>query len=59
MLTLNQAATQLGLSPSTLLTQIKRGRLRARRVGPMWTVTEREVERYRAESVGKAGRRPK
>ena len=59
MLTLAQAAARLGLSPSTLLTQVQRGRVRARKVGPVWTVSEREVERYRAESLGKIGRPPK
>lgn len=57
MLTLAQAAVRLGLSPSTLRVQVKRGKLRARLVGKTWTVTEREVERYRAESLGR--RRPK
>jgi excisionase family DNA binding protein len=56
MLTLAQAASRLGVSPSTLRTQVHAGRLRARIVGKTWTVTEREVERYRAESLGKVGR---
>lgn len=56
MLTLAQAASRLGVSPSTLLTQVKRKRIRATKVGPIWTVTEREVERYRAESLGRVGR---
>jgi len=59
MLTLAQAAARLGLSPSTLLTQVTRGRLRASRVGPLWVVSEREVARYAAESQGKIGRPPK
>jgi excisionase family DNA binding protein len=53
MLTLAQAAVRLGLSPSTLRGQVEKGRLKARLVGKTWTVTEREVERYRAESLGK------
>jgi excisionase family DNA binding protein len=56
MLTLAEAAARLGLSPSTLRQQIHNGRLRGRLVGKTWTVTEREVERYRAESVGRPGR---
>lgn len=56
-MTLAQAATLLGLSPSTLRHQAQAGRLRATLVGKTYTVTEREVERYRAESVGKPGRR--
>lgn len=57
MLTLAQAASRLGVSPNTLRNQIGNGRLRGRLVGKTWTVSEREVERYRAESVGKPGRR--
>ena len=56
MLTLAQAAARLGLSPSTLLTQVQRGKVRARKVGPIWTVSETEVERYRADSLGRVGR---
>ena len=57
ILTLTQAGDRLGLRASTLRNQIKNGRLRATLVGKTWTVTEREVERYRAESLGKPGRR--
>ena len=50
VLTLAEAARLLGVSPTTLRVQIRNGKLRARKVGPVWTVTEREVERYRRES---------
>lgn len=53
MLTLTEAAARLGLAASTLRIQIGRGKLRARLVGKTWTVSEREVERYRVESLGK------
>ena len=49
-MTLNEAAERLGITPDTLRQQIAKGRLRARKIGPIWTVTEREVERYRRES---------
>lgn len=49
IITLSEAARSLGLAASTLRWQIKNGRLKAVKVGPVWTVTEREVERYRAE----------
>lgn len=55
-LTLAQAAERLGLSPGTLRWQVRNGRLRATLVGRAYTVTEREVERYRAESLGRRGR---
>ena len=53
MLTLAEAAARLGLSPSTLRVQVGRGKLHARLVGKTWTVSEREVERYRVESLGR------
>ena len=56
MLTLNEAADRLELAASSLRHQIRNGKLRARKVGPVWTVTEREVERYERESLGKVGR---
>jgi excisionase family DNA binding protein len=48
--TLIEAAALLGLEPATLRQQIANGRLKARKVGRDWTVTRREVERYRSES---------
>lgn len=56
LLTLAEAGDRLGLSAATLRRQVHNGRLRATLVGKTWTVTEREVERYRAESKGKPGR---
>jgi excisionase family DNA binding protein len=47
--TLIEAAALLGLEPATLRQQIANGRLKARKVGRDWTVTRREVERYRSE----------
>jgi excisionase family DNA binding protein len=51
-LTLAEAGERLGLSASTLRNQVKNGRLRATMIGKTWTVTEREIERYRRESLG-------
>jgi len=59
MLTLTEAAARLGVAASTLRHQVQSGRLRARLVGKTYVVSEREVERYRIESLGKPGRRPK
>lgn len=62
-LTLNEAAAALNLDPSTLRRQIANGRLKAVKVGPagdpnryVWTVTPAELQRYREQSLGKAGR---
>jgi excisionase family DNA binding protein len=56
ILTLAEAGDRLGLSASTLRNQVKNGKLRATLVGKTWTVTEREVERYRVDSLGRKGR---
>jgi excisionase family DNA binding protein len=58
-MTLADAARVLGVTPATLRQQIANGRLRAKKLGPIWTVTPKEIERYRAASRGKPGRRPK
>ena len=48
-MTLPEAAALLGVTAATLRQQIANGKLRARKVGRDWTVTPREVERYRKE----------
>lgn len=55
-MTLNEAAAALELDASTLRHQIKNGRLRATKLGPVWTVTAAEVERYRLTRLGRPGR---
>ena len=49
-MTLVEAAAALGVTAATLRQQIANGKLRARKVGRDWTVTPKEVERYRRES---------
>jgi excisionase family DNA binding protein len=56
VLTLTGAAARLGVAASTLRHQVHAGRLRARLVGKTYVVTAREVERYRATSLGRPGR---
>jgi excisionase family DNA binding protein len=53
MLTLAEAAARLGLAHNTLRWQIRNGKIRAKKIGPLWVVTDAEVERYRRESLGK------
>jgi excisionase family DNA binding protein len=48
-MTLKEAAALLGLAPATLRQQIRDGALRAKKIGPIWTVTPGEVERYRRD----------
>lgn len=54
-LTVTQAAERLGLHRDTLLRQIAKGVLHAKRLGSIWVVTGAEVERYRREHRGKHG----
>jgi excisionase family DNA binding protein len=56
LLTLAEAAGELGLAADTLRTQVQRGRLAARMFGKTYVTTRGEVERYRRESLGQAGR---
>lgn len=46
---LKQAAAILGVTPDNLRGAIARGSLRATKIGRDWTVTPKEVERYRTE----------
>jgi excisionase family DNA binding protein len=55
-MTLPEAAALLGVTAATLRSQIRNGRLTATKRGRDLWVTPREVERYRRESLGKAGR---
>ncbi len=56
MRTLSEVAAELGLAASTLRHQVQAGHLRARLVGKTYVVTERELARYRAASLGQPGR---
>ena len=53
ILTIVEAAAELGLSPRTLRGQAKRGTLAATQAGRMWLVTREELERYRREHLGR------
>jgi excisionase family DNA binding protein len=57
MYSLAEAAALLGVAHSTLRHQAQTGALRATKVGKTYVVTDEEVERYRAESLGRPGRR--
>ena len=49
-MTLSEAAVVLGVHPDTLRRQIRLGKLKAKKIGPIWTVTPKEVERYAREN---------
>ena len=50
ILTLTEAAALLGVESGTLRRQVRLGKLKATKLGPIWTVEQAEVDRYRAES---------
>ena len=56
MLTLSEAAAELGISSATLRHQVQLGRLTARLFGKTYVITVDELERYRASSLGRPGR---
>jgi excisionase family DNA binding protein len=56
IITLAEAAEELGIAASTLRHQAQAGRLEARNVGKTWITTRQEVERYRRENLGQVGR---
>lgn len=49
-MTLKEAAAQLGVTPANLRGAIKRGALRADKMGRDWFVASSEVDRYRREN---------
>jgi hypothetical protein len=58
VISLAEAAEQLGLAQVTLRSQAAAGRIRAKLVGKTWITTRGEVERYRREVLGRIGRPP-
>jgi hypothetical protein len=52
---LADAAARLGVASSTLRRQVEQGILSGVLIGRSWVTTEREIERYRSEHLGKVG----
>ena len=59
ILSLAEAASRLGISPTTLRHAAQSGTLDAKRIGNSWATTPAAVERYRAERLGRVGRPPR
>jgi excisionase family DNA binding protein len=57
--TTQQAADQLGISRQGIIKAIKRGTLKARKVGRDWQISARAIEQYRIDHLGKPGRKGK
>ena len=55
MLTLTEAAAELGISAATLRHQVQLGRMQARLFGKTYVITADELERYRSTSLGRPG----
>ena len=51
MLTLKQAAAELGLHVDTLRWQIHNGKLKAQKFGPLWVITREELDTYRSKHL--------
>lgn len=58
LMSLNDAAKELGVAAVTLRAQASRGRLRAVNVGGSWITTRQDVDRYRAAHLDRRGRPP-
>lgn len=56
LVSVTEAAEQLGITPDAARRAVQRGTLKATRVGSFYVVTLEEVERYRAEHLGRRGR---
>lgn len=52
MLTTDQAAQILGIRASTVSAYIRRGLIRARKLGPIWVVSDLEVVRFARDRRG-------
>lgn len=48
LITLPQAAEYAGLTHDTLLNYVRRGRMKARKMGPIWVTTQAAVDEYLA-----------
>lgn len=58
-ITVSEAAQTLGVSVVTIRQQIRRGTIRAVRLGREYLIEPSEVERYRRLHLGRRGRKPK
>lgn len=46
LITLPQAAEYAGLTHDTLLNYVRRGRMKARKMGPIWVTTHAAIDEY-------------
>ena len=55
-MTVTEAAERLGVQDESVRQAIRRGRLRAKKVGAQWWITPAALEVYRLRSLGRPGR---
>ena len=55
-MTVFEAAQELGLTPATLRVQIKEGKLHSTKHGRDHWLTQRDIDAYRRDHLGKMGR---
>lgn len=55
---IGEGAKLLGLASDSLRPAAQSGTLNARKVGGSWITTRQDVERYRADHLGRVGRKP-
>lgn len=48
MLSVDEAAAELGIAPRNLRTWILRGRLKARKMGPIWVIDRPDLQAFAA-----------
>jgi len=53
MLTVNEAATRLGVIPRRVRQLIRSGQIPAQKFGRAWAIDERTIEEYRPRPVGR------
>jgi hypothetical protein len=58
LMSLAEAAEDLGIRPVSLRAAIERGTFRARKFGTSWVTTRQEVDRYARDRLGQVGRPP-
>ncbi len=52
LISTTEAAKRLDITPSLVARYIRDGRLKAQKIGPVWVIDERDVERFPERKLG-------